>query len=105
MRMESGVGDGRLEFAAYVLKRLRAGDRLDEVARDDGTTVHAIRRVFSSFGIEREDLELLRSTAKSPRLKLPDGLAPFASRRKTHMHADDTSTRSRWTDDDLIRCL
>ena len=57
--MESGVGDGRLEFAAYVLKRLRAGDRLDEVARDDGTTVHAIPERQSLLGFRAQVSELL----------------------------------------------
>jgi hypothetical protein len=102
--MELGLGDPRIDMAASLLVRLRAGDRLDELARDRGTTVAAIRKFFASIGIGREDLDKLRTPRKSPRLKLPDDLTTFIERRGSTIGLRK-SKPSRWSDEDMLRCL
>ena len=99
------MGDARLALATELLKRLRAGDRLDEIARDKNVTVSAIRRFFESVGIERKDLERLRSTQKCPILHFPDDLLPFVSRSRRLRTRAQRPTRSKWSDDDILRCL
>jgi hypothetical protein len=98
------VGPG-VELAAKILKRLRAGDRLDEVARDYNATVGSVRKFFLAVGIDRKELEKLRSKRKTPELRLPEDLVPYASRRRRAKARPTATFRSKWSDDDLIRSL
>lgn len=97
--------DPRIELAGRILRRLRAGDRLDEVARDYNTTVGSLRKFFLAVGIDRKDLEKLRSKRKTPELSLPQDLIAYRSRRPRAKARPKAAVRSKWSDDDLILCL
>jgi hypothetical protein len=99
------LGRSDVEIAAKLLARLRSGDRLDELARDYGTSVHAIRKAFAIVGIDRRRLELLRSTRKTPVLRLPDDLARYLHRARQAQRTHETKGRTRWSDEDILGCL
>lgn len=98
------MGQSELALAARLLERLRAGDRLDELARDHGTTVEAIRHFFASLGIERRELAKLRSRQRSPGVNLPEELDKYTSRRRTGKHIS-TATRPLWSNADMLERL